>query len=100
VVATRAPFVELALSQAAKIGTPRARALANRMVEGVDVLEPEEFFTLSSELDGLYRCSPAAKEEAKARIAEWTLRERERRREQDRVALGVGARARERRTWL
>lgn len=100
VTAARAPFVAVALLQAERIGTAKARALAGRMVAGLDTLAPEPFYLLSAELDFLFRCTPAAKAEALAMAERSAREEKERRRQTDLAALGVGARSREGRTWL
>lgn len=100
VAAARAPFVEVALHQAARLDTLKASTLAGRMMAGIDNLEPEVFYALSSEMEFLFRCSPHAKAEARAMAERAAREERERRRAEDRAALGVGARAQEGRTWL
>ena len=100
VAAARAPFLTAALRQSGRLGTPEARDLAQAMLSGIDVLEPEAFYRLSTRMEALYTCSPEAKAEARERSDRWAREEAERRRGADLAALGVGARAREYQTWL
>lgn len=99
VAAARVPFLETARRQAEDLGTPNARALYGRLLEGADTLPPETFYSLSGRLDVEHRCSPAEQARARGRVLVFKKEVQEQKREAARSALGFrGSKGGQ--TWL